>query len=209
MTQPPQLSDPVPGFCRDCLAPARSEAKRCHACGSPRLIRHPEIDELTLAHMDCDAFYASVEKRDNPELRDRPVIIGGGKRGVVSTCLLHRPDSRACARRCRCSRRSSSAPRRWCSRGHGGLCRGLAAGPADDGRPDTGGASRSRSTRPSWISRARARLHKDTPAGGDAGRARAARVEEEIGITGFRSGCPTASFSPRSPPISTSRAAFR
>jgi hypothetical protein len=68
MTQTPQLSDPVPGFCRDCLAPARSEAKRCHACGSPRLIRHPEIDELTLAHMDCDAFYASVEKRDNPEL---------------------------------------------------------------------------------------------------------------------------------------------
>jgi DNA polymerase-4 len=86
MTQPPQLSDPVPGFCRDCLAPARSEAKRCHACGSPRLIRHPEIDELTLAHMDCDAFYATVEKRDNPELADKPVIIGGGKRGVVSTC---------------------------------------------------------------------------------------------------------------------------
>jgi DNA polymerase-4 len=61
-------------------------AKRCHACGSPRLIRHPEIDELTLAHVDCDAFYATVEKRDNPELADKPVIIGGGKRGVVSTC---------------------------------------------------------------------------------------------------------------------------
>jgi DNA polymerase-4 len=41
--------------------------------------------------MDCDAFYASVEKRDNPELASRPVIIGGGKRGVVSTaCYVAR-----------------------------------------------------------------------------------------------------------------------
>ncbi len=44
-----------------------------------------------MAHIDCDAFYASVEKRDNPELRDKPVIIGGGQRGVVSTaCYLAR-----------------------------------------------------------------------------------------------------------------------
>lgn len=76
----------VPGFCRDCLAPARSDDRRCRACGSPRMVRHAELDRLSIAHIDCDAFYASVEKRDNPELRDKPVIVGGGRRGVVSTC---------------------------------------------------------------------------------------------------------------------------
>ena len=41
--------------------------------------------------MDCDSFYASVEKRDCPELIDKPVIIGGGRRGVVSTaCYVAR-----------------------------------------------------------------------------------------------------------------------
>ena len=41
--------------------------------------------------MDCDAFYASVEKRDNPQLANKPVIIGGGRRGVVSTaCYVAR-----------------------------------------------------------------------------------------------------------------------
>ena len=59
---------------------------RCHACGGPRLLKHVERDQLSIAHIDCDAFYAAVEKRDRPELRDKPVIIGGGKRGVVSTC---------------------------------------------------------------------------------------------------------------------------
>ena len=52
---------------------------------------HDELWDLSIAHMDCDAFYASVEKRDNPELQDKPVIIGGGKRGVVSTaCYIAR-----------------------------------------------------------------------------------------------------------------------
>ena len=59
---------------------------RCVKCGSPRILAHPELGELSLAHIDCDAFYAAVEKRDDPSIRDRAVIIGGGKRGVVSTC---------------------------------------------------------------------------------------------------------------------------
>ncbi|MBC8038513.1 MAG: DNA polymerase IV [Rhizobiales bacterium] len=78
-------------FCRDCLVPVQDEERRCQACGSPRLIRHPELHTLSIAHIDCDAFYASVEKRDNPALVDRPVIIGGGTRGVVSTaCYVAR-----------------------------------------------------------------------------------------------------------------------
>ena len=83
--------DKIPGFCRDCLADQKSEVRRCRACGSPRLVYHRELYELTLAHIDCDAFYATIEKRDNPELADKPVIIGGGKRGVVSTaCYIAR-----------------------------------------------------------------------------------------------------------------------
>ena len=50
------------------------------------MVQHEELDQLTIAHLDCDAFYASVEKRDRPELRDRPVIVGGGRRGVAATC---------------------------------------------------------------------------------------------------------------------------
>lgn len=72
--------------CRDCGAAAPHAARRCSACGSPRLLSHPELHSLSIAHLDCDAFYAAVEKRDNPALSDKPVIIGGGRRGVVSTC---------------------------------------------------------------------------------------------------------------------------
>lgn len=84
-------------LCRDCLTrlpgagsaahnAAETKNARCAACGSPRLIRHDELFSLTLGHVDCDAFFAAIEKRDNPKLRDQPVIVGGGRRGVVATC---------------------------------------------------------------------------------------------------------------------------
>jgi DNA polymerase-4 len=76
----------MPSLCRDCLTLTDSPALRCPACRSPRMVAHQELVTLSIAHMDCDAFYASVEKRDNPALRDQPVIVGGGSRGVVSTC---------------------------------------------------------------------------------------------------------------------------
>ncbi len=85
---PPAVS---PAFCRDCLSDAAAKAMRCAECGSPRLLRHRTLGALALAHIDCDAFYATVEKRDNPDIADKPVIVGGGKRGVVSAaCYIAR-----------------------------------------------------------------------------------------------------------------------
>ena len=79
-------------LCRDCGAfGADAPAGRCGNCGSPRVVAHAELASLEVAHVDCDAFYAAVEKRDRPELRDKPVIVGGGRRGVVSTaCYVAR-----------------------------------------------------------------------------------------------------------------------
>lgn len=77
-------SENRPGLCRSCacLVPA---GQRCPVCGGKPYLRHAELDSLNIAHLDCDAFFAAIEKRDNPDLQSRPVIIGGGKRGVVAT----------------------------------------------------------------------------------------------------------------------------
>lgn len=76
----------MPALCRDCLSVVPASGPSCPRCGRGRRVVHDELLTLGIAHVDCDSFYAAVEKRDRPELAARPVIIGGGQRGVVSTC---------------------------------------------------------------------------------------------------------------------------
>lgn len=82
----------MPSICRDCAHPFAETPAVCPNCGSGRVLSHPELFDLSIAHIDCDAFYASVEKRDNPALIDKPVIVGHpGGRGVVTTaCYVAR-----------------------------------------------------------------------------------------------------------------------
>jgi len=81
----------LPSLCRDCCSLHQSQLDKCPSCGSRRLVLHPELQNLSIAHIDCDAFYAAIHKRDDPKLANVPVIVGGGHRGVVSTaCYLAR-----------------------------------------------------------------------------------------------------------------------
>ena len=80
-----ELNISHPRLCRDCFEVFTHDS-RCRNCNSPRIVSHANLLTLEIAHIDCDAFYASIEKRENPDIRNLPVIVGGQNRGVVTTC---------------------------------------------------------------------------------------------------------------------------
>lgn len=81
----------MPTLCRDCFLFEEIVVAKCPNCGSRRLVSHNELGELPIAHIDCDAFYAAIHKRDDKSLLEKPIIVGGGKRGVVATaCYIAR-----------------------------------------------------------------------------------------------------------------------
>ena len=81
----------IVSVCRECFKTFNIKKEFCDKCYSVNIISNDEIEDLNIAHVDCDAFYASIEKRDNPNYKNNPLIIGGGKRGVVATaCYIAR-----------------------------------------------------------------------------------------------------------------------
>ena len=83
-----QLRHSFTFLCRDCYASGywggQTAPETCPYCHDGRLVVDDEILTLSIAHIDCDSFYASIEKRDNPELNGKPVMVGGETRGVVA-----------------------------------------------------------------------------------------------------------------------------
>ena len=54
----------MPALCRDCHEewPQGMADERCPECGSPRLLRHLELNSLSLAHIDCDAYFSKEDR---------------------------------------------------------------------------------------------------------------------------------------------------
>ncbi len=195
----------TPGLCRDCLADQPGTKPRCTQCGSPRLIRHRALEALHIAHVDCDAFFATVEKRDNPALRDRPVLVGGETRGVVAAaCYIARTYGVHSAM-------PMFEAKRLCPDAvivRPNMAKYVA-------RSDARCAARCSRSR-HWSSRCRSTKHFSTSPAPNAlhgairpKRSRASRSRSSAtSASPSRSACPATSSSPRSPPISTSRVAL-